>query len=39
MVLEFYWRKAGGGRKKVERERETGHGHMERGGREREKEG
>jgi hypothetical protein len=36
MVLELYCRKAG--RKKEGRKREAGHGHMERGGTEREKE-
>jgi hypothetical protein len=38
MVLEFYCRKAGG-REKVEKGKEAGHGHVEGGGREREKEG
>jgi hypothetical protein len=38
MVLEHYCRKAE--RKREDRKRETtGHGHVERGGREREKEG
>ena len=37
MVLELYCRKAG--RKREGRKREAGHGHVERGGREREKEG
>ena len=36
MVLELYCRKAG--RKREGRKREAGHGHMERGGTEREKE-
>ena len=37
MVLELYCRKAG--RKREGRKRETGHDHVERGGREREREG
>jgi hypothetical protein len=39
MVLELYCRKAGRKREGRKREREASHGHVERGGREREKEG
>jgi hypothetical protein len=37
MVLELYCRKAGRKREKVERGREAGHGHVERGGEGRER--
>jgi hypothetical protein len=39
MVLKLYCRKAGGGEKVKERERETGLGHMERGGKEERERG
>ena len=39
MVLELYCRKAGRKREEVERGREAGHGHVERGGKEEREEG